>query len=319
MHAAFLLAPAARAETIDRIVAIVNDDIVTQSDMGKFAERLRKGGLTDDLLVPDEATKQTLLKEKPRLLRVMIDEKILDSEVRRQGLSVPFERVEQEIRTIASRNNLSRDELKLAIADKGISFSQYQEFIKTGLERQSLIAKQVTTKIKVSEDEVNGQYGAAHRDQKGQLYDYTLAHILFLADMAGSKARERAERVLEKLRAGGDFEKLAADYSEDPNFSAGGLLGTFRSGEFLKELEEPVQKLASGQISGVIPTKTGFHILKLIKKVAAADPAAEKEKERIRAALYDKALKKQFQSWLEQMRQDAFIRINDKTLVASGK
>ena len=312
LFAAVLRPPTAAAEIVDRIVAIVNDEVITQTDMTKFSERLKKGGLTDDLLIPDDQTKQTLLRDKAKQLDKMIDEKILDSEVRRQNLSVPFERVEQEIRSIATRNNLSRDDLKAAILEKGITFAQYQDFIKTGLERQALISKQVTAKIKVSEDDVVSQFSMVHKAKSGQAYEYTLAHVLFAHAKGAAAAKQRAEFVLAKLKAGGDFDKLAGEYSEDPNFSAGGLLGTFRSGEFLRELEEPVQKLAVGDVSGIIPTKAGFHILKVLKKVPVADPVTEKEKEKIRASLYDKALKKQFEAWIEQMRQEAFVRVNEK-------
>ena len=317
--ASLLACALGRAEVVDRITAIVNDDIITQTDMAKFSERLKKGGLTDDLLIPDDEVKNAVLTDRAKMLQKMIDEKILDSEVRRQNLSVPFERVEQEIRSIAQRNGISRDDLKSAIVEKGITFSQYQDFIKTGLERQALISKQVTAKIKISEDDVAARFSATHKDQAGQSYEYQLAHILFVGGKGGENAKQRAEAALAKLRDGGDFGKLAAENSDDPNFSAGGALGTFRTGEFMKELEQPVQKLAVGGVSGIIPTKNGFHILKLLKKIPVSDPATDKEKERIRAGLYDKALKKQFASWMEQMRGEAFIRINDKTLAQASE
>lgn len=307
------------SERVDRIVAIVSDDIITQSDVTKYAERLRKGGLTDDLIFPDDATKQAALKDREKLLTKMIEEKLLDAEVRRQGLSVPFERVDQELRAIATRNGISRDELKAAIVDKGVSFSQYQDFIKTGLERQSLISKQVTSKIKVSEDEVASQYSTSGGAKSGQLYEYTLAHVLFHTDKNAAASRKRADIAIAKLKEGMQFDKVAADFSDDPNFSAGGLLGTFRSGEMSKELDEAVQKLAVGEHTGLVPTKAGLHIVKVLRKVPVADPTAESDKDRIRASLYDKALKRQFQTWLDQLRKDAFVRINDRQYGANDK
>jgi peptidyl-prolyl cis-trans isomerase SurA len=133
---AILLGISARAELIERIVAIVNNEIITLTDINSYAERLRGGGLTDDLLIPDEATKQAILADKEKLLQTMISERLIDSEVKRQNLQVPVEKVEQEVRSIARRNNITRDQLKDAITQRGVSFSQYQDFIKTGLERQ---------------------------------------------------------------------------------------------------------------------------------------------------------------------------------------
>ena len=140
------------AEIIERVVAIINDEIVTLTDVDKYADKLKTGGLTDDLLIPNEATKQELMKDKKRLLQTMIDEKIIDSEVKRQKLEVPIERVEQEVRSIAKRNDISRDDLKRAVEEKGIRFSQYQDFIKTGLERHSLIDRAILSKIKIMLD-----------------------------------------------------------------------------------------------------------------------------------------------------------------------
>lgn len=310
---AIVLAGSARAETVERIVAIVNDDIVTMSDMDKYAERLKSGGLVDDMLIPDEATKNLLMKDREKLLQKMIEERVIDSEVKKQNLSVPIERVESEIRSIAKKNNVSRDELKAALQERGINFSQYQDFIKTGLERQSLIEKAITQKIKISEDDVLSAYTSAHGPSSDQAFEFTISHIFFLNEKGGAAAaKERADKVHKKLRDGADFEKTAADTSEDPGFEQGGLLGVFKTGELQKDLESAVSKLSPGEFTGVLPTRGGYHIVKLNKRKIISDPRTEKERDKIRAQLYERAFKKQFQSWLEQLRQDAFVRINQQ-------
>ena len=298
-------------EIIERVVAIINDEVITLTDVDKYEEKLKSGGLTDDLLIPNDATKQELLKDKKKLLQTMIDEKIIDSEVKRQKLEVPIERVEQEVRSIAKRNDIGREDLKKAVEEKGIKFSTYQDFIKTGLERHSLIDRAILSKIKISEDDVMAEYARLHGDSADQNFEYTVAHILFLIEKGGiQKAQERANLVLAKLKAGEDFDRMASEYSEDPNFSSGGLLGSFKTGEFSKELEVAVQKMNVGDTSRIIQTKAGLHILKLLKKKLIPDPKIEKAKDEIRGQLYDKAYKKQFQAWLEQVRNEAFIRVN---------
>ena len=308
-----LFAFTARAELVERIVAIVNDEIVTLSDMKKFEDRLRSGGLTDDLLIPDQAAKEAVLKDREKLLQKMIDEKIIDSEVKKQNMSVTIEKVEQEIRNIAKRNNVGRDELKAALKERGIEFSQYQDFIKTGLERQGLIEKSITSRIKISEDDVLAAYAASGGSNTEQAFEYTLAHVMFLSSKGGENAaKERAAQALKRLREGVAFDKLAAETSEDPGFEPGGVLGVFKTGELQKDLEGAVHKLGAGEYSNVIPTRGGFHIVRVVRKKLIADPRTEKDRERIRAELYEKAYKKQLQSWLEQLRQDAFLRINPK-------
>lgn len=302
----------AAAEMVERIVAVVNDDIITSSDEAKYAKRLETGGLADDLLIPDEATKQAVLKDPSRLLETMINAKVIDSEVKKENLAVPIERVEQEIRKVAKNNGVSRDELKNALAERGISFSDYQDFIKTGLERQSLVEKAIAQRIKISEDDVMTAWAAKHGTEESQAFEFTLAHIYFDASKKGGDkgARERAAASLAKLKAGTPWDREAADSSEDPGYEQGGLLGNFKTGELAKNLDAAVSKLQPGEFTQVIPAQGGYEIVKVLKKTLIPDPRTEKEREKIRAELYETAFKKQLHDWLEQLRADSFVRIN---------
>lgn len=300
-----------RAETVERLVAIVNDEIITQSDISAYVERLKTGGLVDDMLVPDDASRQILIKDRDKLLQKIVEERVIDSEVKKQGLTVPIEKVEAEIRTIAKKNNVSRDELKAALLERSVTFSQYQDFIKTGLERQGLIERAITSRIKISEDDVMAAYSLAHGKSETQTFETTLSQIYFQSEKGGpAAAKARAEKSFQQLRDGANFEKIAAESSEDPGFEQGGVLGSFKPGELQKDLETVVQKLNVGEHSSVLATRGGFHIVKVNKKRPIADPRTEKDRERIRGQLYESAYKKQFHSWLEQLRQDAFVRIN---------
>src|SRR5687768_5494749 len=104
-------------------------------------------------------------------------------------------------------------------------------------------------------------------------HEYKIAHILFLTKAGPvASAEKRAGNVVERLRNGASFEKLASRYSEDPNYTTDGLLGTFKSGELLKELEDAVRPLSVGQYAGPVKTKSGVHILKLLDKKVTSDP-----------------------------------------------
>lgn len=307
----FFVSDISHAEIIERVVAIVNDEPITLSEMSNFEERLRKGVLIDDILVPDDATKQALLKDRNLLLQKMIEEKIIDSEVKKQKLTVPIEKVEQEIRAVAQRNGLTRDQFRAMLQEQGIKFSEYQDFMRKGLERQRLVELSVASRIKISEDDVLAEYTARHGTSGDQAYEYTISHIYFQAGSSGGAlARSRAETAYKRLRNGENFEKLAAEVSEDPAFEEGGLLGVFKTGELQKDLEAVLKKMNAGEYTGVLPASGGYHIVKLNKKRLIPDPRTEREREKIRAELFEKSYKRQFRSWLDQLRQEAFIRIN---------
>lgn len=306
-----IFASIANAKVVEKILAIVNDQIVTQTDVDQFKKKVETGGLVDDALLRLIDT-STLLKDRKLLIQHLIDEKVLDSEVKRKNMAVTIERVEQEIRNITNKNNITRPQLKQALAEKGVAIADYQDFIKTSLERQSLIEKEVTSKIKISDEDIAAAYMSKKGNNNNQVFEYTLARILVLNSRAGEAAAKRkADLVKSKLKQpDSSFEKLSSQYSDDPDFSQGGLLGTFKAGEMAKDVEAAVKGLEAGETSEVVKTKNGFQIFKVIRKKLVPDPAFEKEKEKIANSLYNETFKKQFRNWLDARRKEAFIRVN---------
>lgn len=300
----------AEAKVVDKIVAIVNDQPVTLSDTEKFRSKLMKQGLIDDALLK-MSDPELLKKDRNALLNYLIDEKIIDTEVKRKNLEVTIERVEQEIRNIAKGNNISRNQLKDALAAKGVTMSQYQDFIKTSLERQSLIEKEVTSKIRISDDDISSYYLAKKGPSGAQIFEYTLSHILFSPKNGGEAAAlSRAQSVEEKIKAGQSFEKLAEQFSEDPSFSKGGQLGVFRAGEMTKDFENAIRKVEPGEVTAPVKSPQGIHLIKVVKRTLISDPKLDEERDNIRNILYAEAFRKQFQMWLNQRKEDSFIRIN---------
>lgn len=298
----------ASAEVVERVEVIINDQVITKTDVEDFSKRLKTGGLVFESLLRMNDP-QVLMKDRKALVNHLVDERILDSEVKKKDLAVTFERVEQEIRNITKKNRITRAQLKQALGEKGVSFSEYQDFIKSSLERQSLIEREVTSKIKISDEDIAAFY--AKKNGTAEVFQYQLAHIVMLPRNGGDEAaKERAEDVVRRLARGESFETLAKQRSEDPNFQEGGALGTFKSGEMAKEMEDAIKNLPVGEISGVVKAKMGYHILKLIKKTLVIDPELERQKDALHDQLFAQAFKSQFRNWLDQKRQEAFIRIN---------
>ena len=300
------------AEIVERIVAIVNSEIITLSDLKEYKIKLKKGGLVDDALLKVSDPKKILVNQKA-LIQHLINERLVDSEIKKQNLQVTIERVEKEIRSIAKKNGINRDQLVAALKNQGVSFAEYQDFLKSTLERQSVIEKEVSSKIKISDDEITEFY-LKNTDNKGndQYFEYELAHLLFLKKNGGSDAAEsRAIEVYKKLSEGNSFNDIASKYSEDPNFSQGGLLGSFKLSEMNKSLAKEVNKLKAGEFSKVLLAPGGnYQIVKLNKKKLIPNPHLNAQKPRIQAVLFEKAFKIQLTNWLERKRQEAFIKIN---------
>jgi peptidyl-prolyl cis-trans isomerase SurA len=305
-----LLSPSGHGRIIERIVAIVNDRVVLLSDAETFRKKLVNEGLVDDAFL-QMYDREKLKKDSKALIEYLIDERIVDSEIKKSNLEVTFERVEQEIRTILKSRQINRNQLKEVLAGKGASMAEYQAFIKSSIERQSVIEREVSARIKISDEDIAAHFTRTRGPKQNQVFEYSLAHILFRPKNGGDAgAKARAEAALKKISQDQPFDRYAEQFSEDPNFSQGGFLGTFRSGEMSKEMESAIQKLNEGQLAGPVKTKAGYHILKILKKTVSADPELAEKKEQIRSVLFAEAFKRQFRTWLDQKRDSAFIRVN---------
>jgi peptidyl-prolyl cis-trans isomerase SurA len=301
----------ARAEVVDRIIATVNGDILTLSDIAKFKVKLKKSGLLDEALLT-LYNRSALLNNDKTLINYMIDELILDSEIKRLGLIAPIEQVEGEITNITKQRNMDREQLKSALASEGVLFSDYQNFIKTSIQRQMLIQREVSSKIKISDEEVDAYYAQKFSNTKSVVYEYSLAHILFLESNGGAKeALSRAEAVRKKLLDKIPFDTLASQYSEDPQFVQGGVFGTFQISDLNKSIQDVIAKLEVSDISPVVKMKDGFHIFKALKKNLVPSADLEHKREEIRRSLMNQNFQHQFKQWIEKKRTEVYLRLNE--------
>lgn len=305
----FLIASVVNAEVIERVVATVNGELILKSDIEDFKKQLNKTQMIDELILNGNSI--DAIKANSNLqLDVLINQKLIASEVKKLNLGVTQERVDQEILNLAKANNLKKEELLAEVKKQGISSSEYQDFVKNNIERQSLIEQEITSKIIVTDEDVLAFYLSKSPNKANQVTEYKLSHILFLNKKDPEGAKKRAENALALLKSGQPFEKMVEHYSEDSSISDGGLLGTFKSGEFIKEIEEQVTKLNVGEITGVVQTKMGLHIVKVLSKKTITDPQFEKEKEQLRAQIRETTFRKQFAIWLENKKEEAYIVYN---------
>jgi len=302
----------AQRAKVDGILATVNSEPILKSDLKDLVKRAKQPGVLDEVLAPKGDLSNIQTDEKKQL-EYLISEKVLESEIKRLNLSVTNERVEQEIRDTAKRSGMQRADLVRAVENQGIDFASYKNVIKQKIERTSLFESEIISKIRITDDEAFSEYQKRNPKAKSRVFEYTLSQIYFNPRKDGPETTmKRAEVVLQKIDSGLSFEKAVELHTEEKNVSNGGLLGTFKSGEFSSEFEEAVSSLSEGGHSRIVQSKSGFHILKLISKKMSTDPQFEKEKERIKAALFDINFKRQLKTWMESKREDAAIKYNER-------
>lgn len=295
---------------IDGVIANVNNEPILQSDLAELKSKLAKGEMIDDLALGLMNIEEIRTSQEAQL-KYLIRTKMLDSEIKRHKLEITVERLEQELRDIAKRNGISRDMLPKAIEDQGMRFSDYQDYLKTRIERQGLIDQEVAAKLKISDDDLMAAYYNRFNKNPSASFEVELSHIFFNPKKGGaSEAKSRAELVLSKLNSGQDFKSLASQYSEDPNFQEGGVLGDFKKNDLEAPLANAIEKHSGkGLIGDIIRTRNGFHIFFINSRKDIPDADFTKKKEILRGELFEKQIRFAIDRWFESKAAEFSIGI----------
>lgn len=306
-----LFASPGHAELVEKTVAIVSTELVLESDFKDLEKKIGKQGLIDESLLFGK-TAESLKGNRKAQLDYLINERLLQAEIKRLNLTVTADRVDSEIKDMAKRNHVNETELLNIIKSQGINVVEYKNFLKESIEKRSLMDSEIISKLRISDEDALNEYLKKNPNAGPSIDEFSVSHIFFSPKKGGAEAAlKRAEVVLGKLRSGDNFETLAQQHSEDPNFSAGGSLGTFKSGEFLPEIEQAISGLKVNETTPIVKSRMGFHIVKLTGKKLTTDPKFEAAKERIKAFLLEESFKRQLKTWLNNKREESFVRINE--------
>ena len=263
---ALLGSPAAaqRILGVDRIVAVVNKDVVTLSELRERVAGAERELRRQNTPLPDRATLEAQVLE-----RLIIHRAQLQS-ARETGLQVDDLQLDRAIQRIAEDNNLTLSAFRNALERDGIPFEKFREEVREQILLTRLREREVDAKIQVSESEID-LYLEENRNAPAGDAEYNAAHVLVRVPEQATPevlqtARARAEKVRDEARAGGDFAKLAASYSDGPDALKGGLLG-WRPADRMPELFAAALKgLPVGGVTDVVRSPAGFHVLKLIDR-----------------------------------------------------
>lgn len=300
-------------EVVNKILVTVNTEIVLLSDFKRLQERLNKPGSIDEtLLLGEKAT--SLKNSKKDQLDYLIREKLVDSEIKKQNLAVGEDRVEAEMAQMAKKSQMTRSDFDKFILSQGFQIEEYKAILKTRIERQSFFESEIVSKLRITDEDALGEYQSKNPNYKPNVNEFKISQIFFSPKTGGAPAAlARAKSALERIRAGESFEVLANQINEAPRPNKDGLLGSFRSGEFIPEIESAVSGIAVNEISDVIRGGPGYHIVKVLSKKTTLDPNFLKVKEMIKASLVEKNFQRQLKNWFETKKQDANIKYQEQT------
>jgi len=281
VFAAFALAGAALAQApakapqrvvaIDRVIAVVNDEAITQYDLDD-ARRIVVQQLKQQNVQQPAAD----VLEK-QVLERLITERALLQYAKENGIKVDDTQVERAIQRIVEDNKLTLDGLRQALAKENVAFVKYREDVRNEIIVQRLREREVEGRITVSDTEVEN-YLATIKAQSGGEAEYKIAHILVVVPEQASAEqieakRRRADEALKSIRGGADFGQVAAGFSDASDALSGGNLGWRPGARMPTVFAEVVRGMKIGDVSPVLRSAAGFHIVKLIDRRSRDEPA----------------------------------------------
>ena len=288
----------AQALLVEKILVVVNDSIITMTDVELYKKSLKTGELLNEMLSETEIKK--LLNDNDALLDKLIDKKIIEHEVKKKGYAITDSQLEKEIRNIYRSYNMTKNELKKALMDKSFSFDEYLSFMRTNIERQNLISQEIASKITITDSDIANYYYSKNSEAPSSIHQYTVSQLYW----NGEKLGEAKHALLSLKRGDISFDELVKTVG-----GSSGKLGTFKPNDFSKEFSA-VLDLDPGEFSDVIKSPAGFHILRLDKKELIANPQIEAMRNELTLELSDQLLKARLESWLREKKGKSFIRIN---------
>jgi peptidyl-prolyl cis-trans isomerase SurA len=335
---AFVPTLASAQQTVEEIIARVNNQIITKSEYARSKDQLRDEAKQQDA---NNADKLYEAKEKD-ILRDMIDQQLLLDKGKDLGITGDTDLIKQLDSMRKDMKLPDLDALQKEAEKQGISWEDFKQQQKNQIITRKVIQEEVGGHLSISNDDAQAFYDKHKQEMEGPEY-IRLSEILVApkpttpavtpaadpntagtddtakqaneaakqaADAEALKAAEaKADDLLKQLHDGADFEEVAKKNSDGPSAGDGGALGIFKRGQLAKQLEDTTFGMKAGDFTNVIQTKQGFVILKVVDHQQAGIPPFKDAMPRIQEALYMEKLQPALRAYLTKLREEAYIKL----------
>ncbi len=305
-----LLACAAQAKIVDRVVAVVNDEVIAWSEL----EDMMRPTLEKLAQMGDPVARE---QERDRFLRKGLDELVGQRLVLQQAatlkVTVSVAEVDAHIDQIKAGRSWDDEQLRIYLTAQGMQLGDFRKEVRDQLLRNKVVRMKLVGGIQVSPAELEAHY-KDELTKANTNFEVEAAHIVLpvatdATPAEAAAAEQEAREILARAKAGEDFAGLARKYSKGPGADRGGYLGTVRKGSLDPALEEALFALPAGQAGGPVRTRFGFHVVRAIQRKKLAPPPFEEVEGRLRVELHNQKLQDALNKWVEELKQKAFIEI----------
>jgi len=292
------------AKIVERIIARVNSEIITQRQYDDEQAQLREK-LSQDY---SGAELDAQVREQSKnLLRDLIDESLMVQKAKDDDINVETDLV-KELDGYRKRANLATlEDLETEVEKQGLNYEDFKDRLRRQLLMQEVIGREVGSRIQLSQDDARKFY-EAHKKEFESPGMVHLAQILISNEKhKPEEAEKRANDALAELKAGQRFAEVAKKYSDAPTAEQGGDVGYLKEGTLAPEISALVAKLDLNEFSNPIQTKYGYIILKVLERFSPGIPKYEEVEQRVNEMLYNQKMQPDLREFLLRLRRESYI------------
>lgn len=292
------------ARTVNRVIAVVNDDVITEAEVGwRVQELFESRGIE----MPDGEIPPRVIQ---LALRQLVDERLIVQEAKRLGIEVSQDEVTERVKSVRERYP-SDEEFKQWLFDSHMSLEQFRRTVRDKLLTQRAVDAQVRSRISVSPQEIAEEMEKNPKLKQSE--GVLLAHILVrVGEMrSDAEAKRLITNIFEKAKAGAQFLSLAQRYSDDARAREGKPLGWVIRGQLMPELDEVAFSTPEGEFSEPIRTGLGYHLIK-VEKRHSPDDLNNPISQVVLKQIYENKFNQAMADWLDRLTEQAYIETTEE-------
>ena len=296
------------AATLDGIVARVNADVITLGTLENKVEILLRQNKSLDS-VDEKLTKNKLMK---KVLDQMITEKLQIQEAKKLGMVVSDEDIQKSLDDVFKLNNITNEQFESMLKNEGNSLESYKEMISDQIYASRVVQMQIGATTPVGEKSIRYYYRINKKDflvsEKVELSQIMLVKEIDASSKEVKLLKIKANEIFQLIKGGGEFSDLAMKFSDDVSAHSGGKIGFVSRGSMLPKLEKAAFNLREGEVSPLVETVSGFHIIKCDSFIPGHAKDYQSVRPEIKRILNFQKREKKYEKWIKGLKEKSFIQ-----------
>lgn len=286
--------------TVDRVLAVVDDRVITLSDYNRFIARI------------DQKAEEDKVDE--RYLKTLIEESLILQDAKRKGYDATEDEITQSIVSILKQTGMNEEEFEKRIAAENLSLAEYRSLVGENITSMKYIEKEVNSKVIVSNSDLS-RYYEKRRGLFLESPEKALVMAIFMRLSSAPSLSEitdlkiRALRVYSEIMNGESFERQVQKHADESVKSLGGILGEFEKGALIPILDSTIFFMKEGEVSEPVWTKEGVYIIKIAKRTGEVYTSLERVKDKLYAEVFDEKREEAFNLWMKALWERSSIKI----------